>query len=150
MESADDYIKRQKKIFGNVYGYSSKKKSSKGSCPQTIRNQLRVKWWKGKYEGTCFCCGRKITYEHIEAGRIKAGGKYSVPNTRLICKTCNRGMGKHNLKIYMKRNYLERYEKYFPKEEKTIKTKKTIKRKSQEINMFGMPKFKQPKFDFWI
>ncbi len=88
---------------------------TKTSCPKTIRDQLRVKWWKGKYEGPCFCCGRKLSYEHIEAGRIKAGGKYTVPNTRLICKTCNRGMGKTNLKIYMKRNFPERYVRFFPK-----------------------------------
>ncbi|MBI3036691.1 hypothetical protein HYY73_02960 [Candidatus Woesearchaeota archaeon] len=89
--------------------------NSKKSCPKTIRDQLRVKWWKGKYEGPCFCCGRKISYEHVEAGRIKAGGQYSVPDTRLICKICNRGMGKQNLKIYMKRNFPERYKKYFSK-----------------------------------
>lgn len=100
---------------------------SKTSCPKTIRDQLRVKWWKGKYEGTCFCCERKISYEHVEAGRIKAGGKYSVPNTRLICKTCNRGMGKQNLKIYMKRNYPERYKKYFPKSE-SKNTKKKVRK----------------------
>ncbi len=109
----------------NLWGPSS---NSKKSCPKTIRDQLRVKWWKGKYEGPCFCCGRKISYEHIESGRIKAGGKYSVPNTRLICKTCNRGMGKQNLKIYMKRNYPERYKKFFPKDIRT--GKKPTKRKS--------------------
>lgn len=76
----------------NLYGTNS---TSKKSCPKTIRDQLRVKWWKGKYEGPCFCCGRKISYEHVECGRIKAGGKYSVPNTRLICKTCNELSGKY-------------------------------------------------------
>ncbi len=116
--------------------------SSKKSCPKTIRDQLRVKWWKGKYEGPCFCCGRKISYEHVEAGRIKAGGKYSVPNTRLICKTCNRGMGKQNLKIYMKRNYPERYKKFFPKDIKT--GKKPTKRKPRPYNPFEirMPKLR--------
>ncbi|HJW96579.1 MAG TPA: hypothetical protein VJ485_00270 [archaeon] len=98
----------------SIWGPSKSKKS----CPKTIRDQLRVKWWKGKYDGPCFCCGRKISYENVEAGRIKAGGKYSVPNTRLICKVCNRGMGKQNLKIYMRRNFPERYEKYFPKSER--------------------------------
>src|SRR3989344_5297714 len=104
----------------NFYNPLIKPKSKK-SCPKTTRDQLRVKWWKGKYGGPCFCCGRKISYEHIEAGRIKAGGAYTVPNTRLICKTCNRGMGRQNLKIYMKRNYPERYKKSFPKDTKTGK-----------------------------
>ena len=111
--------------------------SSKKSCPKTIRDQLRVKWWKGKYEGNCFCCGRKISYEHVEAGRIKAGGQYSVPNTRLICKTCNRGMGKQNLKIYMKRNYPERYMKYFPKNNEKS-GKKPARRKSKPHNPFAV------------
>ena len=103
----------KKDLVLNPYGF---KKTSKGSCPQTIRNQLRVIYWKGKYEGECFCCGRKISYEHVHAGRIQAGansGKYTVPNTRLICKTCNLGMGKQNLKIYMRRNFPERYQKIF-------------------------------------
>lgn len=119
----------------------SPKKPGKTSCPKTIRDQLRVKWWKGKYEGSCFCCGRKISYEHVEAGRIKAGGKYSVPNTRLICKTCNRGMGKTNLKVYMKRNYPERYTKYFPKSEiKKIRKKKTMKNQFTYWSKIKLPK----------
>ena len=112
--------------------------NSKKSCPKTIRDQLRVKWWKGKYEGPCFCCGRKLSYEYVEAGRIKAGGQYSVPNTRLICKTCNRGMGKQNLKIYMKRNYPERYKKYFPKDKVVESGKKTKKRKTKEKDIFDI------------
>lgn len=134
-----------------VGAFGSLQTSSKKSCPKTIRDQLRVKWWKGKYEGACFCCGRKISYEHIEAGRIKAGGQYSVPNTRLICKTCNRGMGKQNLKIYMKRNYPERYNKFFPKDKidnYKNKVKKQTKRKSSSYSGFTIPKFNIPKFKF--
>ena len=125
-------------IFGNpirndnLWGGNSK--PTKKSCPKTIRDQLRVKWWKGKYEGPCFCCGRRISYEHVECGRIKAGGQYSVPNTRLICKTCNRGMGKQNLKIYMKRNYPERYAKYFPKTEKSTRKPRTRRGPRQPTN----------------
>ena len=119
------------------------KNGGKKSCPKTIRDQLRVKWWKGKYEGSCFCCGRKISYEHVEAGRIKAGGKYSVPNTRLICKTCNRGMGKQNLKIYMRRNYPERYKKYFPTSgDKGTKKPGTRKGPRKPVNPWGFPQFK--------
>ncbi len=108
----------------------------KGRCPKTILDQLRVKWWKGKYEGSCFCCGRKISYEHVEAGRIKAGGKYSVPNTRLICRVCNRGMGKQNLKVYMKRNFPARYKKYFPKDKN--KVKRRGRRRVREYNPFAV------------
>lgn len=106
---------------------------TKKSCPKTIRDQLRVKWWKGNYEGPCFCCGRKISYENVEAGRIKAGGQYTVPNTRLICRVCNRGMGKTNMKVYMKRNFPDRYEKHYPKEETKESKKKSRKRKRGEI-----------------
>ena len=112
---------------------------------KTIRDQLRVKWWKGKYEGPCFCCGRKISYEHVECGRIKAGGKYSVPNTRLICKTCNRGMGKTNLKIYMRRNFPERYKRYFPTVENRG-TKKPRSKPPKSSDPFGWPMTKPPKF----
>lgn len=123
--------------FKSLYGLKS---NSKKSCPKTIRDQLRVKWWNGKYEGSCFCCGRKISYEHVECGRVKAGGKYSVPNTRLICKTCNRGMGRTNLKIYMKRNFPERYHKYFPSTEKPTK-KSGGKGTRKSRNIWELPQF---------
>lgn len=113
---------------------------SKPTCPKTIRDQLRVIYWKGKYEWPCFCCGRKISYEHVEAGRIKAGGPYSVPNTRLICKTCNRGMGRTNLKVYMKRNFPERYVKFFGKDKPKIK--KPVKRKKRYQNPFDVGNIK--------
>ena len=126
----------------NPYGQKS---SSKVSCPKTIRDQLRVKYWKGKYEGFCFCCGRKISWEYHEAGRIKAGGKYSVPNTRLICKTCNRGMGKQNLKIYMKRNFPERYNKYFPKSEKPAGKSGTKRGTRKSTSSWGIQPIQFPK-----
>ncbi|MBI2653519.1 hypothetical protein HYX02_01780 [Candidatus Woesearchaeota archaeon] len=138
-------------IFGNPIRkdtfWGGVSKPTKKPCPKTIRDQLRVKWWKGKYEGSCFCCGRRISYEHIECGRIKAGGKYSVPNTRLICKTCNRGMGKQNLKIYMRRNYPERYEKYFPREAQKSgpqkrKRKRIIQWTPLDIQQVKLPKFR--------
>ena len=136
----------------NIWGESIKSSSGKKSCPKTIRDQLRVKWWKGKYEGKCFCCGRKISYEHVEAGRIKAGGTYSVPNTRLICKTCNRGMGKQNLKKYMRRNYPERYKKYFPEDKKkpTKKgnKKKTTKKEPKDTLSLGFKPTKFKRFGF--
>ncbi|MEK6943521.1 MAG: hypothetical protein AABX00_05650 [Nanoarchaeota archaeon] len=136
-----------KDIFGNTIKtdiFGNKPPRPTASCPKTIRDQLRVKWWKGNYGGTCFCCGRKLSWEHHEAGRIKAGGRYTVPNTRLICKTCNRGMGKQNLKIYMKRNFLDRYNKYFPK---TEKSKKSIRKKiKKNENQWGIKPINLPKF----
>ncbi len=123
---------------GGMFGQQNKKLS----CPKTIRDQLRVKYWKGKYNGTCFCCGRPLSYEHVEAGRIKAGGKYTTPNTRLICKTCNRGMGKKNLKVYMKREFPDRYEKAFGKnikktKEKVVKKKTKKQSTRQQNSIFG-------------
>ncbi|MBI3033892.1 hypothetical protein HYY72_01930, partial [Candidatus Woesearchaeota archaeon] len=129
---------KKQNVFGGLWLGSSK---SKPSCPKTIRDQLRVKWWKGKYEGSCFCCGRKLSYEHVEAGRIKAGGKYTIPNTRLICKTCNRGMGKTNLKVYVKRNYPERYEKYFDEDVKKETKKKSPIKKPKDDTIFGRKVF---------
>ena len=118
---------KSNKITEILVGSEKKKKS----CPKTIKDQLRHKYWKGKYEGPCFCCGKKIEYsENMETGRIKAGGEYSVQNTRLICRTCNKGMGKQNLKVYMKRNYPKRYKTYFPVPE-SKDTKKSKIRKSK-------------------
>lgn len=134
--------KATKNSFGGQMGLGSTK--TKTSCPKTIRDQLRVKWWKGKYEGSCFCCGRKLSYEHVEAGRIKAGNKYTVPNTRLICKTCNRGMGKTNLKVYMKRNYPERYKKYFTKDVKKGGNKKPSTKRPKDNDVFGGNIFGKP------
>ena len=40
----------------NFYGPNP---NPKKSCPKTIRDQLRVKWWKGKYEGPLFLLWKK-------------------------------------------------------------------------------------------
>lgn len=133
--------------------------TSKKSCPTSVFNQLRIKWWKGKWEGECFCCGRKLDWEHKHAGRIQAGargGKYTIPNTRLICKTCNGGMGKQNLKVYMRREFPERYEKYFGKDEikkpvnSNLRKPKKPKSKPQSFNLFGDIKLKTPKINWGL
>lgn len=137
---------RDRDIIDNIFGRGKgTSKHTKKSCPKTVRDQLRVRWWKGKYEGPCFVHGGKISYEHVECGRIKAGGKYSVPNTRLICKTCNRGMGKQNLKIYMRRNYPERYNKYFPKTEKPTKKSGTKRDPRKSTSLWSTKPIKFPR-----
>lgn len=102
-----------------------------------------------------FCCGRKIDWEHKHAGRIQAGaygGKYTIPNTRLICKTCNGGMGKQNLKVYMRREFPERYEKKFGKDKIEKSTTKSVSKKPKKrkrvLGLWEYPKIPMPKLPF--
>lgn len=107
-------------IGGGVYGSGSK---SKKKCSSTMRNKVRKKYWgENKWKGECFCCGKLIQWgTECHAGRIKAGacgGEYTIPNTRLVCSECNDGMHKTNMKVYMKKNFPERYKAKFGEEEK--------------------------------
>lgn len=106
-----------------------KKKTSKKSHPLNIKNQLRIVQWGGKQEGFCFCCGRELSFDSAETGKIKPGTKYSISNARLICKTCNKGIGKKKLRVYMKKNFPKRYETYFRKKQ----TRKTLKIKAKRF-----------------
>jgi len=150
------------KLNYDVFGTTSEKEKSekaKDKCPPHLRKSIRQRWWGDKIKGRCFCCGRDLHFDDAEVGRIKAGfhgGKYTPENCRLICRTCNSGMGKKNMKIYMKNYFPERYEKSWPKSDKIDTMKKSKvrskkkKSKRQETNIFGLPKFEPPKFDVGI
>jgi hypothetical protein len=140
-------MKKTEKQFTEMVWGKTKKKKSNEKCPPIMRNKTRKRWWGDKIIGECFCCGRKaLHFEDAQVGRIKAGGEYTPENSRLICGECNRGMGKTNMKIYMKRNYPERYQKHFPKETKTMKKNRKKKIKTKEHNPFEIPKIKIPKY----
>jgi hypothetical protein len=57
-------------------------------------------------------------------------------------------MGKQNLKIYMKRNYPERYAKFFPKEEKKGTNKPVKKPRRHPPNPLGIKPVKFPRLGF--
>jgi len=144
-------------------GQNTKSTNSKRTkCPPHLKSAIRRRWWKDKINGTCFCCGRKLHYDDADVGHIKAhakGGNWSPDNCRLICRQCNGGMRTQNMKVYMKKYYPERYEKYFPKDEKTktsTKSKKKTSTRKVDDSSFGgsifgaSPKRKKSKspFDF--
>ena len=114
-------------------------KSASGGCPDGIRTRLRKTYWKGEYKGPCFCCGRQKNWDDIQMGRIKAGGKYSIKNTRIICRTCNLNMGRTNMKTYMRETYPKRYEKYFGHSTDSTVGKYHPHRKPKSTNIFGFP-----------
>ena len=124
---------------------------SKKKCPSTTRDKIRKRWWgANNYRGECFCCGEKLNWSPaVHVGRIQAGtygGAYTPENSRLVCAQCNLGMGKTNMKVYMRRNYPERYKKYFPKSIKDNKTKaKRKRRSSSNVSPFGFS-MQQSKF----
>ncbi|MBI2676182.1 MAG: HNH endonuclease [Candidatus Aenigmarchaeota archaeon] len=119
------------------------KKSTRKKCPPHLKPAIRQRWWRDKLIGECFCCGRPLHFDDSDAGHIKAasrGGDWSPENCRLICRTCNSGMRNTNMRTYMKRYHPERFQKYFPKERKSEKTKKTEtkRRRNRKYYPFGL------------
>lgn len=124
-------------ILGSInklYGNSDSKK--RGKCPLTLKLAIKQRWWGDSYIGECFCCGRQgLHYEDADAGHIRAaskGGEWSPENNRLICRSCNGGMRTTNMKVYMKRNYPERFKKFFPEEVAKIEEKANNKKKKSK------------------
>tara|TARA_Y100000310_G_scaffold140319_2_gene139692 strand:+ start:4473 stop:4889 length:417 start_codon:yes stop_codon:yes gene_type:complete len=132
-------------FFEDAHSNRSGSSRKRKKCPPHLKIKIRQRWWGDKLIGECFCCGRKsLHYDDSEVGHIRAdvmGGKWSPRNCRLICRTCNSGMGKTNMRTYMRETYPERYNKLFRKEK--ITTKKTTKKKHnrkarRETGWFGM------------
>lgn len=125
----------------SIYGTVSKKRDKQ---PAHLKTKTRQRWWGDNIIGDCFSCGRKLHYDDADVGHIQAaskGGKWSPENCRLVCRTCNSGMRATNMKVYMKKTYPERYERFFPQEQNKKKTgvNKPKRRKSGEqtwINPF--------------
>jgi len=116
----------------DIWGPISSKRVSRTKCPPHLKKAIRRMWWGDKLNGTCFCCGRRLHYDDAEVGHIKAkasGGKWAPENCRLICRTCNSGMGKTNMKVYMRKYYPDRYKKFFGSDDTKKKTKKPTKTK---------------------
>ena len=124
-------------------------KSGSTKCPPTLKLAIKKRWWKDKYVGECFCCGRKnLHYEDADAGHIKAaskGGRWSPANNRLICRSCNGSMRNTNMKVYMRRNFPERYKRYFPKTEKSTRKPRTRRGPKQPTTPWGIKPIKFPK-----
>ena len=131
--SNDFSIKPIKLNSISIYGSNSNKRDKQ---PAHLKTQTRQRWWGNSLFGECFCCGRSpLHYDDAEVGHIQAaskGGKWAPDNCRLLCRKCNSGMRATNMKVYMKRTYPERYEKFYPNEEKkTVDAKpKPIRKKS--------------------
>ena len=116
-------------LFGN---------SSSRSCPPKLKTRLRIKYWKDKYAGPCFCCGKPCNWnDPIHIGRIKAGGKYTIKNARIICAKCNLRMRRSNMKTYMKQNYPKRYEKSDIKSESSTVRKPRTGSKPKPKDILG-------------
>lgn len=133
----------------SLFPLADSKKAGKKTCPKTLKNKLRKTFWgPNNYRGECFSCGQEIDYnDGAYCGRIKAGaygGEYTEENTRLVCRDCNLGMKKRNMKVYMKQNNPERYNEYYSKDEsKTIsqKRKKRVKRSNSFLGIKNPEKF---------
>ena len=78
--------------------------------PPTV--ELRKSVWKlfigNKIESKCICCGERdiSLLGEWECGHICAssmGGSTDIHNLRPICGSCNRSMGKENMKTYMEK-----------------------------------------------
>lgn len=124
------YNCRMNYIESSMCSLWDSEESSLDRCPPSLRTQLRKKWWNGKYKGECFCCGKIKELDDIQVGRIKAGfegGKYTLSNCRLVCRSCNGNMSTRNMKTYMKEIFPERYTKYFGKDTETSKVKTALK-----------------------
>jgi hypothetical protein len=146
---------RTQKLIEGITGIKSSGHQTEGvkvRCPATMRNKIRKRWWGDKIVGSCFCCGRSsLHFEDAQVGRIKAGasgGKYTPDNCRLICGECNRGMSKTNMKVYMKRNFPERYKRLFPKTETKGHGRGGRKPRPKPTGILELPKIEMPKFKF--
>lgn len=77
---------------------------------KSIPKQMRIDLWENYFGdmriGKCFCCDKKLNYDHFEAGHVmskSSGGCNTLSNLRIVCKVCNRDMGIQNMMEYKKK-----------------------------------------------
>jgi hypothetical protein len=76
----------------------------RSSLPTSLRNAV----WNAAFgprvgEGPCHCCGRTVTHQDFECGHVVAaarGGGDVVGNLKVLCRSCNRGMGTQDMRDF--------------------------------------------------
>ena len=99
-------------------------------------------------------CKKKIEQREMNIGHKTAfsrGGKTTLKNAVCLCWSCNKLQGTDSWERFLKKQGIARNQaKPREKKIKKLKTKKSIKRKSQGTNMLGIREFKPQKFDWGI
>ena len=71
-----------------------------------IPASLRINVWNKRFEktiGKCFCCEKEMSVHDFECGHINSvrnGGKNTIDNLEVVCRTCNLNMGTINMNVY--------------------------------------------------
>ena len=108
---------------------NSKEKPKRTPCPQAVKEAVWRKYFENNMDGSCYVCKKNISFTDFEVGHnspASRGGKWTVTNTRPLCRTCNRSMGdKMTVEAFKK--------KYFSTKPKSVtsKNKNTSKLKSR-------------------
>ena len=88
-------------------------KTSKPKPRKNLNKSLRLSVWNSSFGiesgiGECFCCCRQVTHQDYEAGHIRAvanGGADHIDNLKVVCRACNRSMGKQDMIEYRRNNF---------------------------------------------
>jgi hypothetical protein len=76
---------------------------------RNLSTSLRNAVWNAAFggpsvgDGPCWCCGRIVSHQDFECGHVVAvaqGGTDSVDNLRVLCRSCNRGMGTTDMREF--------------------------------------------------
>lgn len=71
-----------------------------------IPASLRVNVWNKRFDrtvGKCYCCEKEMSVHDFECGHIMSvrnGGKNTIDNLEVVCRTCNLNMGTIDMNLY--------------------------------------------------
>lgn len=80
----------------------------KAPIPTSLRQALWLRDCGNKFFGNCYTCRMKISVYEFSAGHIESeftGGKTSLENLRVVCKSCNSKMGIRNMEEFKRDRY---------------------------------------------
>ena len=89
-----------------LFADATKRSSPRRKIPNAVRMEVWRKYIGDKPKGTCYACGKQITWDDFEAGHNIAaakGGRLTVANLRPICGSCNKAMGTGSIEAYKRK-----------------------------------------------
>jgi len=95
----------------------------KKGIPADVRYAVWRKYCKGSFDGFCFCCNIKISFEKWHCGHIKPrarGGSIDIENLRPICIDCNLKMSAMHMYEYILLHNLYGV-KHLPSDDKIVR-----------------------------
>lgn len=101
-------IKRFNNNDKNKIGLKTGLKANRKPLPKKIRMDLWERHFPNQRKGKCFACQNEIDIIAFEAGHIVSaadGGSDTVDNLLPLCQSCNRSMGKMNMKTWIAKYY---------------------------------------------